>query len=354
MQVEELSYPSADGVSTVRARLWAPGASAQLRGVVQIAHGMAEHIGRYEAFAGILVDAGFAVCANDHIGHGATARSEDDLGHIPIHGGADMLISDLRTLRGRVLERLDAGRDASPGSVLRGLPEAASPASSDAAGRGHIPYILFGHSLGSFMARVYLARHPEDLDGVIICGTGQQPRLLTDAGRLLTRLVAAVRGERFRSAFVDSMGVGAYARAIPHAKTRVDWISTDRAVVQAYLDDPWCGQLFTVGGYAAVSALAGDAQRRDLLANTPRELPLLFISGVEDPVGDRGRGVERAVEQYRSCGFSDVEQIIYPHMRHEILNEPGRDRVCADILDWLGRHGCAAPDAPREGGRPAA
>lgn len=320
MRSEELRYPSADGTSKVHAMLWLPddadatGPSTTLRGVVQLAHGMSEHIGRYTGFAQALTDAGLAVCANDHIGHGLTASGPDDLGHIPLHGGIDMLLSDMRTLQTRTVEMLAR------------------------AGYTNVPYVLFGHSLGSFMARVYLTRYPEGLSGVVICGTGQQPRLLTDAGRVLTRFIAAVRGERYRSHLIDALGVGAYARAVRGAATRNDWLSTDPAVVQAYLDDPLCGQVFTVGGYAAVSALAGDAQRRDLLASVPRELPLLVIAGAEDPVGDCGAGVRRAVAQYRDAGFSDVEEHIYSSMRHEILNEPGRAAVYADVLDWLDRH----------------
>lgn len=315
MKTTALSYPSADGVSTVRAWLWEPDGNAEApaarRGLVQIIHGMSEHAGRYLPFIEYLCDHGFAVCANDHVGHGRTAASEEDLGHMPLKDGEDVLIGDVHALRMQAIARVGIST----------------------------PYILFGHSMGSFIARIYLTRYSFGVRAAIICGTGQQPLLLTGVGRVFTGIVSAVRGERHRSRIAHALGAGGFGRAIKDARTDVDWISTDPAVVDDYLSDPLSGQVFTVGGYGTLSRLAADAQSPKLVARIPHGLPMLFIAGGEDPVGECGRGVHRAVEQCRAAGIEDVDEIIYPGARHEILNEPIHAQVEADVLAWLERHG---------------
>lgn len=311
MRCCDYAFPSEDGASTVRARLWEPGGSGageRPPALVQIIHGMSEHIGRYEWFAGELCQAGYAVCAHDQIGHGMTAAGPDDLGHLPIDGGAGLLLAD----------------------VERAYEEAC-----ELFGVRDLPHVIFGHSLGSFIARVYLTRPGTDAAGAIICGTGQQPVPLARAGNALCHILARVRGERSRSHLVHALAVGAYGRAIRDARTPFDWLSTDSAVVDAYIADPLCGREFTVGGYAAVTELAVAAQDRALANRIPRTLPMLFIAGEGDPVGDFGSGVQRAVEQYRALGMERVQETVYPGMRHEILNEPHRGRVVADILAWL-------------------
>ena len=322
MHTTELTYPSADGTSTVRALLWEPDRLAaearSPRGLVQLVHGMSEHVERYAGFAAFLCGRGFAVCANDHMGHGRTAATEGDFGHMPLEVGEEVLLADVHTLRQTVLTRL---------AVQAGA------RSED------IPYVIFGHSMGSFIARVYLTRHAFGVRAAIICGTGQQPRALTGAGRALTRLMAAVRGQRFRSKLVHGMGAGGFANAIEGAETDVDWISTDPEVVAEYRRDPLCGQVFTVGAYHTLARVTGDATNPRLAARIPHGLPMLFIAGVEDPVGACGAGAHRAAEMYRRVGIERVREVLYRHARHEILNEPCRDQVHADVLSWLKEQG---------------
>ena len=314
MRTETLTYPSADGRSTVRALVWAPASSgsAAPRGVVQLVHGMSEHAERYASFAETLCAAGYLVCANDHVGHGRTAAATCDLGHIPLAGGVDILLADVHALRSRVIGRLRA----------QGV-------------SARIPYIFFGHSLGSFIVRVYLTQHAEGVSAAVVCGTGQQPPALARAGNAFCRVLARLRGEHFRSRLIHELVVGAYGRAIKGARTPYDWLSTDPAVVEAYRRDPLCGQMFTVGGYAAVTELAATSQQRSLARRIPRGLPLLFIAGSNDPVGDCGRGVRAAAKQYRDLGMVHVDEMIYQGMRHEVLNEPGRAQVYRDVLAWF-------------------
>lgn len=313
MQTTTISYPSHDNASTIRALVWEPDDAARPdfspRAVVQIVHGMSEHVERYVPFAEFLVGCGFVVCANDHVGHGKTA-GERDLGHMPLANGADVLVEDVHALREKVCERYP-----------------------------HARHVMFGHSMGSFVTRVYLTRHADGLSAAILCGTGQQPRIQTVAGRVITRLIAQIRGERHVSRFVDSLGAGAYGRAIKDARTDVDWISSDPDVVDEYIADPLCGQPFTVGAYATLASLVADATDARLARRVPKDLPLLFVAGAEDPVGDCGRGVARAVDEYRNAGVRLVEMGIYPGARHEILNEPCHEAVWHDVEEFLARQG---------------
>lgn len=314
MLTTTLTYASHDGCSTIHALLWEPSSASKPdfspRAVVQLVHGMSEHVERYTGFAEWLCDRGYVVCANDHVGHGASISSEADLGHLPLNGGEDVLVEDVHALRQKVSERY-------PGAK----------------------WAIFGHSMGSFVTRVYLTRHAEGITAAVICGTGQQSSAQTKAGKLLTSLIAKFRGERHVSGLVDSMGTGAYGKAIKDARTNVDWISTDPEVVDEYVADPLCGQPFTVGGYHTVACLVADATDEALARKVPSELPMLFIAGEQDPVGDCGRGVTAAVSEYRNAGVRVVEKILYPEARHEVLNEPCHLEVYADVENFFSRQG---------------
>lgn len=322
MKTTTLNYASRDGESTICALVWEPDEVASggeaPRGLIQLVHGMSEHVERYAGFASFLCEQGFVVCANDHIGHGKTVSSAEDLGHMPLEAGEDVLIADVQTLRETVLDRLSVQCDMRVSGI---------------------PYVIFGHSMGSFVTRVFLTRHAFGVRAAVLCGTGHQARALSSAGRALTRSLAKKHGERYVSSFVDGLGAGAYGKAIKGAKTDVDWLATDPEVVAEYQRDPLCGQPFTVGAYHTLTSLVSDATDSRLARKLPHALPLMFISGDEDPVGACGAGVHRAVEMYRRAGIERVSEKLYPGMRHEILNEPIKDEVHRDILTWLERQG---------------
>ena len=302
---EESSFPSADGASTIYARWWLP-ASQQPRAIVQIIHGMCEHIGRYDHFARFLAAQGFAVCGHDHIGHGRSVASLEDLGCLPPKTGKAVMVADVHSLRKLAAER---------------FPE--------------LPHILFGHSMGSFVARAYVAKHGEGLVGAVICGTGNQPLALSKGGNLLANILCATKGPRSTSNLIHNMAVGSYGKAIPGATSPHDWISTDLAVIRAYADDPLCGYMFSVGGYAALTDLTGEVVTPVCAGGVPKALSLLYIAGAEDPVGECGKGVRAAADLVKKAGVHDVQTIIYDGMRHEILNEPGKAQVYADVLAWI-------------------
>lgn len=309
ISVERVEHfaPSSDGASQLRVSLWIPYLSeSELKGIVQIVHGMEEHIDRYDEFARFLARNGFVVGAHDHVGHGKSVADARDLGHVTLDHGPDVLVTDVDRVRKALFESF-----------------------------GGLPYFIFGHSMGSFVTRVYLSRYAEGVAGAIICGTGNQPYALARSGNMLARAIGAVRGGHFKSRLIDSMGAGGFSKAIKDARTPLDWISVDPAVVDAYIDDPLCGVMFTVGGYAALTGVVSQAVDPKAAARVPKELPMLFIAGAEDPVGENGEAVVRAVELYRKAGVKSVSLILYPGMRHEILNEPGKQQVMDDVLGWI-------------------
>lgn len=310
-----IGFRSHDGTSQIRGLIWAPERPAGTRapaprGVVQIVHGMSEHVERYDEFARYLVSRGYIVCANDHIGHGESVADPSEWGCLPSVGGKEVLINDVHELRKTVASRYAR----------------------------QTPYIMFGHSMGSFIVRAYLARFAEGLAAAVICGTGQQPLLLSKFGNLVARRIAASKGDAYKSTFLDGLGAGSFAKKIDNPRTEFDWISTDDAVVDAYIADESCGVMFSAGGYATLTDLTGEVVTAAAAGAVPADLALLFIAGALDPVGDMGKGVERAVEQYRRAGVETVDLKLYEGMRHEILNEPGRAEVYADVADWIDEH----------------
>lgn len=304
---QPVGFKSADGVSQIRGCVWLPegGASAP-RGIVQLVHGMAEHIGRYDHFARFLASKGFVVCGHDHIGHGKSAAAED-WGCLPPKDGKDILIADVHELR----------------SVI----QARHPRST--------PYFMFGHSMGSFVVRAYVARHGEGLAGAVICGTGNQPLIVSKAGNALANLLCKTRGVRAKSKLLYRASNGSYRNAVKNARTENDWLSTDPTIADAYEADEMCGFQFTVGGYAALTSLTAEVVRPSCALSMPKNLPLLYIAGSDDPVGENGKGVIAASDLAVSVGMADVQMKIYEGMRHEILNEVGKEEVYADVLTWI-------------------
>lgn len=300
----DIGFPSWDGESTIHGMVWYP--TGEPVGIVQLIHGMSEHISRYDPFARFLASRGFVVGGHDHIGHGLSVSSQSDLGHMPTEGGADILVGDVHTMR----------------QILQGaFPEA--------------PYFIFGHSMGSFTLRVYLARRGAGLAGAILCGTGNKPTAVALAGNRIAKIGARVRGEKAKSNLVHTMADGAFSRSVPDARTEFDWISADRDNVDDYIADDLNGFQFTLGGYASLMQLVYLAANLELAKCIPNELPLLFVSGAKDPVGDNGQGVREAAQLMRDAGAYDVDVILYDGMRHEILNETESRVVFDDILAWI-------------------
>ena len=285
-------------------------ACAAPRGIVQVAHGMAEHIMRYDDFARFLVSKGFIVGGYDHLGHGDSVSEDVTWGALDPREGANHLIEDVHRMRSLMLAHAPAG----------------------------LPYFVFGHSMGSYIMRDYIARHGEGLAGAILCGTGYIPPITSKAGGLLARTIAALRGKDYKSKLLDYLVVDSFNKAVKNAETKADWISANKDNVVAYLADEKSGFSFGAGGYATLTALTKEACSPATFRAIPHELPLLFIAGAEDPVGSMGEGVRKVANMAREAGVRDVEVKIYEGMRHEILNEVDRMQVYNDVAAWLDAH----------------
>ena len=310
-----LGFAGRDGTTRIKALMWTSDAlgdrigagTVAPRGIVHLVHGMAEHIERYDELARFFVEHGYVVCGADMAGHGRSVASPSDRGCLPSYGGADILVEDVHALRELVSSRF--------------------PRTT--------PYVLFGHSMGSFIVRAYLARYGAGLAAAVACGTGNPSRALSLFGRTVARMISRVKGPSYSSPFLDAQGVGAYSSAIEDARTPVDWLSTDPDVVDAYLADELCGFRFSAGGYATLTDLTLRTASPACAAAVPKDLPVLFIAGDQDPVGECGRGVEAAANLLRRAGVARVDVKLYPGMRHEIHNEPGRAEVFGDMLAWI-------------------
>ena len=309
-----ITFASHDGESEVHAKIWtcaafgdgATPSEAKPKAIIQIVHGMSEYIERYDHIATYMVEHGFIVCAEDHIGHGKTAPSPDYYGHMPVHGGKEILIEDVNELR-----QIVSG--CFPG----------------------IPYVMYGHSMGSFITRAYIARYGEGLAAVVLSGSGNPPTLLSGFGNLLSRTLAKFKGEKSQSEIMTKLTTGDYASRIEGAKTPLDWLSTDDEVVQTYFDDPQSGFSFTLGGYATLTSLTAEVGKLSCVAKVPKTLPILFISGDQDPVGDMGKGVLDAAKLMQDAGMEHVEVKLYPGLRHELHNEVGKESIYDDVIDWI-------------------
>ncbi len=301
---QDFFYPSADGQNRIHALEWLPEGAP--KATLQLCHGMAEYIARYDAFASCLAARGWYVTGNDHLGHGQSAPSADKLGFVAEPKGNECVIADIHALR----ERTDAR-----------YPD--------------LPRFMLGHSMGSFLLRQYITQYGEGLSGAIIMGTGAQPGASLAAGKAICRTAAALRGWGNRSGLMNSIAFGSYNKRFEPARTPTDWLSRNEASVDAYNADPLCGFVFTVNGYYHMFRGIEAAQKPENIAKIPKTLPLLLVSGAMDPVGGFGAGVKQVFEGYRAAGLTDVQMKLYPEDRHEILNELDRETVYADLAAWL-------------------
>lgn len=314
MEREERAFPSSSGLCSIHTIIWYPDSSIynQPVGVIQIAHGMIDHIERFEEMAEYFADKGFVVAGNDHLGHGESVNSEDDYGYFAKGShGADYLIKDMHRLT-RIMKKMYKD----------------------------IPYILIGHSMGSFMARKYACVYGDELDGVIFLGTGNQSKALVNTGLGLSYIARCVRGERYRSKVLNKMMFGAYNSHIKDNRTDNDWLTKDTKIVDAYVNDPKCSYAFTANGYIGFfNVIKYDINEKNI-AKTPADLPVLFGSGEEDPVGNYGKAVKKIFKLYTKY-VDNVELRLYEDDRHELHSETNRQEVFDDLLEWIKSNTCS-------------
>ncbi|MCR5825052.1 MAG: alpha/beta hydrolase [Oscillospiraceae bacterium] len=304
---KEFYFPSTDGKTNVHAVVWTPDGAPV--GVYQIAHGVSEYALRYAPLAQFLCDKGLVVVANDHLGHGLSVAEGAARLWFAQKDGWWHVVDDMYALRCRMRAQ---------------YPD--------------LPYVLMGHSMGSFLSRSYLIRHPGTVDAAILMGTGQQAPAVVALGRLAAKAIGTVHGfDRF-SPTVERLAFGAYNKPFAPARTAFDWLSADSGNVDRYIADPLCGEHATVGLFCDMLGGIGCLCKRANLEKMDRNAPVLFISGEMDPVGDLGVGVRKAYQSFLDAGMKDVTLRLYPGLRHEILNEAEQAQVRADLWAWLSAH----------------
>ena len=283
-----------------------PDRSGEPLAIVQIAHGMQEFIDRYADFARYLNEYGILVAGNDHLGHGLSVTNKERMGYFAEQGGNRAVIADMRTLHRMLREEFP-----------------------------QVPYFLLGHSMGSFLARQYMCMYGKQLDGVILSGTAYHPYAEAAAGAALCQAMAKARGWTHRSTFMTNMAMGSYNKRFEPARTKQDWLTRDEKIVDEYRADERTHPMFTLNAYYNMFQGLKYIERKENLAHIPKDLPVFFIAGSMDPVGNYGEGVKRVFARLKENGMSDVACQIYPNDRHEVLNELDRDQVYKDVRTWL-------------------
>ncbi|MBQ9617888.1 MAG: lysophospholipase [Oscillibacter sp.] len=301
---DEFEIPSADGRTRLHAVSWRP--EGAVRAVLQLSHGLGEHVLRYDPFAEYLTAHGLAVIGHDHLGHGTSIAPDGVRLWFGPKGSWDWLVQDLYALRCEAETRF-----------------------------GELPCFLLGHSMGSFVARTYLIRHPGTVDGCILTGTGQPPAALLRFGYALSIEEGARLGETSVSAVSVALAFGAYNRPFEPVRTVYDWMSADEENIDVFLDSPLCGGSPTVGLLREMMSGLLEIGKPANLRRMNLDTPILLLSGDADPVGDMGKGVRRVERAFRRAGVRDVTMALYPGLRHEILNEQPRYKIYADILRWI-------------------
>ncbi len=295
----EFYFPSKDGITNIHAMEWIP--EGEIKAVLQIVHGMVEHIGRYDEFACYLAERGIYVTGHSHLGHGKSVTDQSKMGYFAKNDGNECVIGDIHQLRKITEEK---------------YPE--------------MPYFILGHSMGSFLTRQYLGRYGEGLSGAVIMGTGDQPDLVLFGGKLVCKLTAAWKGWEYRSGLVNGFAIGSFEKEMGES-----WISRNKENVKAYAADPLCGFVFTLNAFYNMFDGMSKMNAQEKAGKFPKAMPIFFVAGSEDPVGNHGKGVRAVYQRYLEKGAKNVQIKLYEEDRHEILNELDKDVVYEDLCQWI-------------------
>jgi len=306
------TFQSKDGHSTIHCRKWLP--EAEPVAVLQLVHGMVEYIERYDEFANFLTAKGYLVVGHDHIGHGHSVENEEQLGVMTGAHPADIMVEDIYTHYS---------------ITKKDYP--------------NLPYFILGHSMGSYMVRKFLAdksAYLDDLTGAVIMGTGQETAATCAGGLAVIALLSLFKGKNHRSTLVRNMTYSApYKQYDLYGNDYAQsWLSKNTRNVEKYYHDPYCTYTFTLNAYKGLVEATKYACSKASVNKVRRTLPVLFVSGDADPVGNLGKGTKAAADSFKAAGIKDVTLKLYRGDRHEILNELDRDQVYMDIYQWFETH----------------
>lgn len=297
-------FDSSTGKNKIHARVCTPDCAP--KAIVQITHGIAEYIERYDDFMSFLASEGYLVVGNDHLGHGKSFTDECDMGYLADHDGWWHIVDDVEILRQ---------------AMKQNYPE--------------LKQVLFGHSMGSFVARTHLIRYPGTFDAAILSGTGNQGKALVTGGRAMGGLVKAFKGGHHYSSFLNNLAFGSYNKIYENPRTDYDWLSANEENVDKYIADPLCGFVPSAGLFSDMMVGVDFITTKSNLSYMKKDTPIYFMSGTMDPVGECGKGVEKAYKNFKKAGMKNVDIRLYIDGRHEMLNELNKEEVYNDILRWL-------------------
>ena len=301
---EDFTFESSTGRNTIHALKCLPEGAP--KAIVQIAHGIAEHIDRYRDFMAFLADNGYLAVGNDHLGHGKTIADPKEQGFFAEKDGWDYVVKDMEKLHDIMAAQY-------PG----------------------VPYVFFGHSMGSFLTRTFLIKHSDKYDAAIISGTGHQAKPMVIGGYAMASLAVKKEGPRAVGYKLNDIAFGSYNKGFENPRTIYDWLSRDPAVVDKYAADPLCGFVATVSLFRDMMGGVKFITDQKNINTMNKDKPIYFMSGDSDPVGENGKGVKKAYQAFCKAGLKDVTMRLYPGGRHEMLNETNKESVYQDILNWL-------------------
>ena len=302
---EEFTFRAEPCDMPVHAIKWLPD-HGEPKAVLQIIHGMIEFIGRYDRFAEFMASNGYVIAGIDLPGHGSSVNDQGDHGYFGEPDGNASVISAIHGLR-TIMQKEYPG----------------------------LPYLMLGHSMGSFFVQQYVMMYGEGIRAMAVMGTGWQPSFNLKLARLICRLQAARHGWRYRSPLLTKMALGSANKRIPDAKTKNDWLTRDEKIVAAYNANPWDNFMFTVNAFDGMFKAIGYVEKPDHVRRLAPDLPVFFLSGAEDPVGNYGEGPKKAAGNYRNCRMKNVQMKLYPGDRHELLNETDHEKPDEDLLAFF-------------------
>lgn len=304
MKTKEYSFRSKSNLCEIKAWQWCPDNESDIKAVLQIHHGMAEHCGRYKNCIKAFTDMGYAVFMNDMINHGKSNSDKAMLGYFGDNDGYKDIIADAKTL-------MDIAKKEYPNK----------------------PYIISGHSMGSLIMRCFINEYGNCFDGAVFIGTsGTNP--LAKISIVLTNMIGAIKGKTYKSPWLKKVGFSAYDKPFEH-RTDYDWGTRDTASVDDYQADEYCGYIFSAMGYRDLAKLVIDCNTDAWANNINKDMPVLLISGSMDPVGNYSKGVREVYDRLVKTGHTNVDIKIYPDARHEILNELNKEEVYDYINSFI-------------------
>lgn len=297
---------SSNGTSDISCYIYEP--LCQIKGIVQISHGMCEYVERYDNFIAYMTERGILVCGNDHLGHGNSIKSKEDLGYFSKHGGWQYLVKDLKQLTDLVKDKYPS-----------------------------LPYFIFGHSMGSFLLRAYISNYGNEITGAIISGTGSKNPLAPFGYRFIS-IIGKLKGDYYRSKSFNKLFFSGYNKRFLKENSSFSWLTRDKTIKDLYEKDEKCNFIFTANGFKNLIEVQRLVTKNSWFYTVPKNLPLFILSGEEDPVGNYGKGVKDTYSGLLRANVTDITLKLYKDGRHEMINETNYKEVYQDLLDWITKY----------------